>query len=37
MDDEMVGDTATIFMKVLFNNDVGFREVREQQISVIFE
>ena len=37
LDDEMVGDTATIFMKVLFNNDVGFREVREQQISVIFE
>ena len=37
LDDEMVGDTATIFMKVLFNNDIGFREVREQQISVIFE
>jgi len=37
LDDEMVGDTATIFMKVLFNNDIGLREVREQQISVIFE
>jgi hypothetical protein len=33
----MVGDTANIFIKVLFNNDIGSREVREQQISVIFE
>jgi hypothetical protein len=37
VDDEMVGDTANIFIKVLFNNDIGSREVREQQISVIFE
>ena len=37
IDDEMVGDTANIFIKVLFNNDVGWRETREYEIPVIFE
>jgi len=37
IDDEMVGDTANIFIKVLFNNDSGWRETREYQIPVIFE
>ena len=37
IDDEMVGDTANIFIKVLFNNDTGWRETREYEIPVIFE
>lgn len=36
-DDEMVGDTANVFIKVLFNNDTGFREEREYQLPIIFE
>jgi len=36
-DDEMVGDTANVFIKVLFNNDTGFREEREFQLPIIFE
>lgn len=37
LDNEMVGDTASIFTKVLFNNDSGLREIRESEIKVIFE
>lgn len=37
LDDEMVGDTARIFTRVLFNNDLGPREIRESEIKVIFE
>lgn len=37
LDNEMVGDTAQIFIKVLFNNDSGFRVEQEHVIKVIFE
>ena len=37
LDDEMVGDTAQIFIKVLFNNDTGNRVTEDKVIKVIFE
>ena len=36
-DDEMAGDTASIFIQVLFNNDLGSREVRDVEMKIIFE
>jgi hypothetical protein len=34
---QMIGDTATIFIRVLYNNDYGNRVVREEQMKLIFE
>ena len=36
-DDEMKGDTANIFIKATFNNDIGERVEKEEKISIIFE
>jgi len=36
-DNEMVGDTANIFVRATFNSDAGQRVVKEEKISVIFE
>ena len=36
-DNEMAGDTASIFIQVLFNTDVGKREVRDVEMKIIFE
>ena len=36
-DDEMVGDTASIFIQVTFNSDQGKREIREKEIKIIFK
>jgi hypothetical protein len=36
-DDEMIGDTASIFIKTVFNTDVGMRIENEHEIKVIFE
>lgn len=33
----MAGDTASIFIQVLFNTDVGKREVRDVEMKIIFE
>ncbi len=33
----MIGDTATIFIRVLYNNDYGNRVVREEQMKLVFE
>ena len=37
LDDEMVGDTVNIFIKTIFNNDVGMRVEKDTEIKVIFE
>jgi len=37
LDNEMVGDTAQLFIRVLFNNDSGFRITKDTTINVIFE
>lgn len=36
-DDEMAGDTASIFVQVVFNTDVGKREIRDVEMKIIFE
>jgi len=36
-DDEMIGDTASIFIKTIFNTDVGMSIENEHEIKVIFE
>jgi len=36
-DNEMIGDTANIFVQVIFNNDVGEREIQDKVLKVIFE
>ena len=33
----MIGDTASIFIKTIFNTDVGMRIEDEHEIKVIFE
>jgi hypothetical protein len=37
LDNEMVGDTLTIFTQTLFNSDVGEREIIEQNFKIIVE
>jgi len=37
LDDEMIGDTASIFIQVLFNSDTGWNETREVEMKIIFE
>jgi hypothetical protein len=37
LDDEMIGDTAQIFIRVLFNNDLGPRVTKDTTFNVIFE
>jgi hypothetical protein len=37
LDDEMIGDTATIFMRVVFNSDFGRQEIKNYEMKVIFE
>ena len=37
IDDEMVGDTASIFIQVLFNSDMGMSETRDIEMKIIFE
>jgi len=34
---QMIGDTATIFIRVLYNNDWGTRVTKEEQFKIIFE
>jgi hypothetical protein len=34
---QMIGDTATIFIKVIYNNDWGTRVTKEEQFKIIFE
>jgi hypothetical protein len=34
---QMIGDTAIIFIRVLYNNDYGNRVVREEQMKLVFE
>ena len=34
---QMKGDTATIFIRVLYNNDWGTRVTKEEQFKIIFE
>ena len=36
-DNEMIGDTAQIFIRVLFNNDSGPRVTKDTVFNVIFE
>lgn len=36
-DDEMIGDTAHIFIRVTFNTDLGPREIRNETLNIIFE
>ena len=36
-DNEMIGDTAQIFVRVLFNNDSGSRVTKDTTFNVIFE
>jgi hypothetical protein len=33
----MVGDTASIFIQVLFNSDMGMSETRDIEMKIIFE
>mgnify|MGYP003341698699 CR=1 FL=1 len=37
LDNEMAGDTANIFIQVLFNSDIGPSETKNTQLKVIFE
>jgi hypothetical protein len=36
-DNEMVGDTAKVYMKVIWNSDVGENVVKEYNMNIIFE
>jgi hypothetical protein len=36
-DNEMIGDTANIFIRVTFNTDLGPREVKNETLKIIFE
>jgi len=36
-DNEMIGDTAHIFIRVTFNTDLGPREIRNETLNIIFE
>ena len=37
LDKSMIGDTASIYINVLFNSDAGKSELREKEMKVIFE
>lgn len=37
LDDEMIGDTASIFIQVLFNSDTGLNEIHDIEMKIIFE
>lgn len=37
LDNDMIGDTTQLFIRVLFNNDSGFRITKDTTINVIFE
>ncbi len=37
LDDQMIGDTATLFMRVVFNTDFGRQEIRNYSMKVVFE
>lgn len=36
-DDEMVGDTASIFMRAVFNNDFGRQVIKNYKMNVVFD
>lgn len=36
-DNEMVGDTANIYIKIIFNTDIGPSETQNKVLKVIFE
>ena len=36
-DNEMIGDTAHIYIRTTFNTDLGPREVRDEVLNIIFE
>lgn len=36
-DDEMAGDTVSVFIQIVFNTDVGKREVRDEEMKIIVE
>lgn len=36
-DKSMIGDTASIFIQVVFNSDAGKREIREKEMKIIFK
>ena len=37
IDNEMIGDTATLFMRAVFNNDFGRQEIKYYNMNVVFE
>lgn len=37
IDDEMIGDTATIFMRTVFNSDFGRQVIKNYEMKVIFD
>ncbi len=37
IDDEMIGDTATLFMRAVFNNDIGRQDIKYYSMNVVFE
>lgn len=37
IDDEMVGDTATLFMRAVFNNDFGRQDIKYYSMNVVFD
>ena len=37
IDDEMIGDTATLFMRAVFNNDFGRQDIIYYSMNVVFE
>jgi hypothetical protein len=36
-DDEMIGDTASIFIEVMFNSDLGERVTRNYRMNIVFD
>jgi hypothetical protein len=36
-DNQMVGDTATIFIKTIFNTDIGPKAEVEKELNIIFD
>ena len=37
LDNEMVGDTLKVMTKTIFNNDVGFSEIIENEFNIIID
>ena len=37
IDDEMIGDSATFFMRAVFNNDFGRQDIKYYSMNVVFE